>query len=550
MHENMHDKILFKTPFGSLQYILREIKEKTSLERILEPAAAEVFEILCDCSEMAHEVAATFLSITAQPAALITGILEKHPAAYKRFYEKLASPVGKLARCSYLQYVLGHAIIDIAFAPPMAQAFGRWANGQRFACGKAESPSHRLSELCNEIAGNADTIRQQLQLSASQISIGGPMDVEDYWDKEEWWETAPGNIARSLDDELSKVAWNCLKDISNAMFPTIESTQWLAELEEYMQSAKLISQEIQGPIVKQGSLGSSILRPTQTRLVNPLAPKAGKLGQLNVLTSVEDIFQTRGLPYTLLHSPHHPQTDGRPDWLRGVIDAERDGVVTHRLPSALFDKAIGQMAIMGRLGGMIFRLPPMLILCQSSQTDHFMTTYNSLCPRLGVSVGGGIMDLGLDRLFWYMGGDFLEWLSFFEGLGQWDLFFTISQEWGEKSAKRFPELDQLLAAGKMPLELPDAMNGMNFSDDLQDVITEGHDKATSLMVFKNAGICGYFIKMVQFWLLGDHIRYVMTQCPKITVSKYPASMGSGKRERLLEDAGPIIQSVMSLWEEF
>jgi hypothetical protein len=104
-HENIHDEIIFKTPFGGFQLLCNELASLNLSNLSLNPSPDGLFDFLCDNSELAHEAAATYLSITQMPQSSHQKILEIHPDKYREYYSLLSNPVHLIANSSYIRYI-------------------------------------------------------------------------------------------------------------------------------------------------------------------------------------------------------------------------------------------------------------------------------------------------------------------------------------------------------------------------------------------------------------------------------------------------------------
>jgi hypothetical protein len=249
-HECIHDEILIKTPFGNLQFICQRLEAAAA--GLIGPRreVANVLDYLIDVSRDAHEAAATYLSVTAQPAFNQAEVLQRHPDKYKSYFNALAEPVTAVCGSTFVGYLVGRAIVDIVFSPPLADLVERWSHGVALILREQDKPDFRLSRLAALIIRDASAIREELLTQANQAVRHHrrksllPRDAERYWNSDDWWETVPHAACIELEKILAAVAFKALRERSTELFSTLAPGDWSAEAERYAMAAHAIDKGI------------------------------------------------------------------------------------------------------------------------------------------------------------------------------------------------------------------------------------------------------------------------------------------------------------------
>jgi hypothetical protein len=549
-HEHIHDEILFRTPYGTLQYICNEIAQKEVSTGRKEPGPGnELSELLLRFSGTAHEAAATYLSITAQPASLHARMIKLHPEDYKRFYCWLAEPVRAVCRSSFASYIVACMMTDVVFAPPLAAMFEGWVNGSAPECAESEKPNYRLAQLGGIVAQDALSLRDELRARTSQATATLSLASGDYWDEEDWWEAVPSGMAQSLERIMCRVTLECFITRSTRLFPTIQPGEWQNETKRYIAAAAKIAPGINGPRALRAADKNKILRSGAIRVDNPNVLSRSQVMSLPALALPREVFfGTLGMPTVFLRDSENAHYDIQSDWIRFVLLDNPERLAAARCPVSLFTKALGEIRFHALVGGLIPALPPLVSACEASTINSFADTYKSLVSLVTQPLKDGTADFGSESLFWYMRGDFVEWLQFFKhlGLGQPDMLFTGSAAFLAYSKTKPDFIGKPPNLGRRDREA--MFDSLNFSEDMLASIEGGLDDGLSLLILKNIGFAGYFIKLVPQSLTTGYYDIVEATFPDTDVA--PGLITGPDRTRISELAPSIIQTIEALWSEF
>jgi hypothetical protein len=549
-HENIHDEILFKTPYGGLQFVSNELAHKIAKsDNRLHPSAREVFFRLSDASDIAHESAATYLSITLQPAERHRELLHEHPLEYQQYYKNLEEPTGMLSRSSYVQYLIGRAIVDIIFAPPLRDMVHAWFQGHEFNLPRLCRPNTRLELFSEIIRRQSVEVLEECKVRSgavlSQVSIN---DLEPLWESENWWEMTSFRIRTKVEEILANEIFQVLRNRSEASFPTSDPAKWRPEQEYVIELARRVAPTVNGAVSHLHSKGWPI-RPTAIRVVNPDAPSLKELRQATRLSTIENVFANFDKESAFLFEKKHDDELGG-DWVKCTINRNPRAILAERCPRPLLVKALRSMHVIGLLGAPTPLLPPFIFACDSS-TESFESAYNFLVPLVTEPLTDGIMDFGTKRLFWYLQGEFVDWLQALEGAGRVEIAFTTSAEIQVKMRERIGNVSDEAVLKLSLSDDVDSIPGFQESVKLaQDPSTEKY-KSPSMIFMKTEKLFGYFVKIVPYSLAGRYLN-IAREFANVALIPFGTDTSCFPHEdkrRLLDLVPTILAAVLSVWGE-
>ena len=172
--------------------------------------------------------------------------------------------------------------------------------------------------------------------------------------------------------------------------------------------------------------------------------------------------------------------------------------------------------------------PPLVCACEVSS---FEDDYNKLAPLLVWEM----MDLGTDRLFWYMQGNFVAWMKSLTSISRFE--FAI---WSDIHPGSIPkDLQRSLkreAHFKPSVKRLEAwLNKRNFAKYAATL----HTHPSILLIFTSHEVAGYFIKLVPSLLSGEYVKLVMEFFPEIV---FPPKSITGYE---LEQLGALAPSIIT-----
>jgi hypothetical protein len=536
-HENVHDNILLRTPFGNFQRIIKQLANAdTAKLTFLHPHPQETFELLCDVSELAHESAATYLSIMLEPAKSSQEILNQHPIPYQRYYATLADVIGDIASASYVKYVIARELVDVIFAPPLLDALEKWLTGNEFTLQEWQKPNFRLTQSINAIKRDPTKYRDALRLQVINSAVApSRADLDACWDSEAWWEAQPIDlieaIERTMIAEFRKVSVN----ESRGLFPTIPWDQWERERQIYIEIASRILPSVR---TSAQPIGQHVVRPMSYIQRNPNAPSPETLASMKELSRAEDALATDGNLTALV------RYKGAQDWIRGVILSGQPGVLKiERFSHELLKRHLLQMRTFALLGAPISILPPLVSSFHSARTDGFAETYNDMAPLLAVQLNNGLLDLGVDSLFWYLHGDLSIWLDFLSRFGKSELIFTIPAE-----AQAYANQANPGKAADVGALIKTATDRTKLHSYVEAITRDGIG-VPSLFFIKTERIIGNFIRFVPFWLLAEVLTLIQTNFTSIAVRNWK-DIDEKRQAKIISVGSTLPKIISNLWPEF
>jgi hypothetical protein len=537
-HENVHDDILLRTPFGTLQRIIRQIADTdSSTMSLLDPKPKDIFELLCDVSELAHESAATYLSITLASAASTQEVLSQHPVHYQRFYAMLANVIANISSASYVKYIIARELVDVIFAPPLLDALQGWLSGNEFVLREWQEPNFRLTELLKAIerdpVGYRDKLRQQV---LSSVDAPSQAVLNACWDSEDWWEDQPLVRMEAMERAMFSGFCDVTINLARNLFPTVAWDQWEREYLTYVEAASRDRPDFSrpnDPTIQHR--GVHVVRPMNYIMRNPEAPSPETLASTRELSQSDKVLVSDAHP-TVLARYKLRRAQGKRDWIRAQRRAE--GIVIERCSHELLTQQLTLMRRFALIGAPIFTVPPLVSSFDSAELDGLVEAYNDIVPMLAIELKDGILNIGLDSLFWYMHGDLSIWLDHLRSFGKSELIFTVPVEFQSLTKRMFQETghDSEISNDKLPSSYRSA------------ITSEGFDRVPSVFFIRAASVCGYFIRFVPFWLWGEILLSIKANFSYITIRDWKGA-DEKQREHIISTASVLPKIIPNLWPE-
>lgn len=187
-HESLHEELIARTPFGWLQrnlaLIARDLKPQSKSKDLLQSWV----NLSIDKSRRAHESYATYLTIKWFPQDAEPALVARHPSDYRDYFDLLALPVDKHFETSDLQFLVGKALVNAAFAGDLVQKIASISDLTPAQLPDEQSPNFRLDRILEALDDayltgirKAITEATSVQIESGNLESGFRLDMESHW---------------------------------------------------------------------------------------------------------------------------------------------------------------------------------------------------------------------------------------------------------------------------------------------------------------------------------------------------------------------------------
>lgn len=208
LHETFHEYVLSGTPFGFLQRYFRSFRQPWVTPR--HHAWAEGWtRLLMDESQVAHEAAATYLSITTLRTEEQAAVIRDLAPEYRRYYHIFATPLDAIVRSTFVRYAIGQKIAALAFHSPLLRRVAAQRMTAPRSLSADDSPNARLTRLLALFQPIA--LQSLMQAVVADLVVVAAVEGHDQFDanNESAWLAASPELRVRLDFALEECihAW-------------------------------------------------------------------------------------------------------------------------------------------------------------------------------------------------------------------------------------------------------------------------------------------------------------------------------------------------------
>ncbi len=404
-HEGLHGELLDHTPFGWLQHTLPFIENLVS--EIKKPLVAKALHTTIEESRTAHETYATYLSVKSFSRDQEKALLSRHNKEYMAYFDTLSSVIDKSLESSYLQYLVGKALVSNAFATPLITRITSVEAILTLDIQDEESPNKRLRLI---LAHYDELYVEEIQWAINQcvIELIESGDIPPGFSPyvEQAWMNLNNQSSNHLDQSILKSLTGLLKLVSrNLGIPVFDHSERQLSLATELIEAAIKSESQEHNFSKtikkidpNSEFESEQRRIGGVKIASKLAVNNDTNSRIDNINDLE----------TLLHLEHIVVSNNiiakpRPiDWR--ILTFSRSGILSYEVDETIVTYFVKEHRLNANESGSLEVLGTVLL--GISSFGSFPKIYNSY------SVHFTETDklFKFPTIFWYMGDNLVDWI--------------------------------------------------------------------------------------------------------------------------------------------
>lgn len=437
-HELVHDEMLRQTPYGSILIVLRLVHRHPKSPQA--KAAAESWLLaLVQASRRSQECAATYLSIKNFHPREHSRLLNTLPALYKDYFEGLARYLDPIFESSYVQYLVGKAIIQAVLSSPLSVRLREWSPDLAVSISAEEAPDQRMDFLLQALGSKFGQLKAVLADHIwTDITLPRDFDIHS----ERSWSEIPHQTRSALEGQivakirlwLFPLAGEILSWISPEQWTNVMTELWNQVLSRYAKVDEIASLPRQSaeadvfvpqitietgsrfeergfPLLSEHSNLMSIFTEMPDREFS-VVPRGASLGPSSAL-------EVGPFKVFITASPASNQMQ-EPSWYRFTSDGT---AILHgdKIVHALLKRGLRARTAIASLGSPIPTVDALIVGLHNDDLAAAQRLIDDLISCHQIGSRGGLVDT--KEIIWYMSGNVMAWYDALVSTGETEVLW-------------------------------------------------------------------------------------------------------------------------------
>jgi len=534
-HEGVHDKLLTETPFGTIQFAFRQL-QKNAISPVTRSNAERWLEELFDASMLTHECGATYLSIKSFPVEMHSRLLSGHSKEYERYFHYPGDVIDPVFHSSYLQFLVGKIAVEVCLSSRLQEHLCDWSLDLKVEIADCDAPDNRLKELLptigNKLCRLVSFIDENIAREKNTLSLPRRFDFQS----EDAWSSLTVDIGDKLDNYLLSIIREWMYPIAEKLWPCLLHEEWMDCRKRFVHNIEtrsgtnLFSSFFTHFTHQRPSLSVVTIRRALRHGVTVIDNKR-----------IADQVQLRHLdnstePIAILTDPPGPRifiTDSLVDkslenlcWNRLVYLKKDQLFHADKLSHKLMKKALQVRKTLAATGLPIPNIDLIVVGLRWNPTSVFDSLYTEIVAYHTIEHSNRQMYFDVDRIIWYMGGDFFGWYDMLVSLGTLE---TVTLHTREKVSE--DQFSKLISRKSTLQEI--------------DYMTKIESKSPDWLVFRNPSLAGLFLRILPVESAGNIYAILAHDLKKDYLKIIPDQ----EKEHIANLVSKARTPIMLSWEE-